>query len=209
MTEKNPESIIYEFVDGRTDLVFDLIASGYPPNTKDPEGVSLIKRCAYYGDVSAIKFLLSQGEMLHPLGPDLGLSSASFHGYWRLCKFLLEQGADANYISPDTGETPLHASLCKTDRVVYDRVMKVLLSYGANPNAETKAGVETGSFMRDCKTKGETPLHRAAAFGEEETIKLLIDAGAPCRCARCEWGHSFELGKLVPPPSCYFALAVL
>jgi len=32
--------------------------------------------------------------------------------------------------------------------------------------------------MRDCRTKGETPLHRAAAFGGEDTIKLLLDAGA-------------------------------
>ena len=28
------------------------------------------------------------------------------------------------------------------------------------------------------RTKGETPLHRAAAFGTEETIQLLLDAGA-------------------------------
>lgn len=32
--------------------------------------------------------------------------------------------------------------------------------------------------MRDCRTKGETPLHRAAAFGDEEAIQLLLDAGA-------------------------------
>ena len=32
--------------------------------------------------------------------------------------------------------------------------------------------------MRDCRTKGETPLHRAAAFGTEEAIQLLLDAGA-------------------------------
>lgn len=32
--------------------------------------------------------------------------------------------------------------------------------------------------MRDCRTYGETPLHRAAAFAGEETIQLLIDAGA-------------------------------
>lgn len=32
--------------------------------------------------------------------------------------------------------------------------------------------------MRDCRTKAETPLHRAAAFGDEEAIQLLIDAGA-------------------------------
>ena len=32
--------------------------------------------------------------------------------------------------------------------------------------------------MRDCRTKGETPLHRAAAFGSEVTIDLLLGAGA-------------------------------
>jgi uncharacterized protein len=61
---------------------------------------------------------------------------------------------------------------------VYDRVSTVLLSYGANPNQATKPGVETGAFMRDCRTKGETPLHRAAAFGDSDTIKLLLEAGA-------------------------------
>ena len=32
--------------------------------------------------------------------------------------------------------------------------------------------------MRDCRTKGETPLHRAAAFASEATIQRLLDAGA-------------------------------
>ena len=32
--------------------------------------------------------------------------------------------------------------------------------------------------MRESRTKGETPLHRAAAFGDEEAIQLLLDAGA-------------------------------
>ena len=31
--------------------------------------------------------------------------------------------------------------------------------------------------MWDCRTKGEAPLHRAAAFGNEEDIQLLLDAG--------------------------------
>jgi hypothetical protein len=78
----------------------------------------------------------------------------------------------------ESGETPLHNALCATDRVVYDRVLRVLLFHGANPNVAAKNGAETGAFMRDCRTKGETPLHRAAAFGDEETIRLLLDAGA-------------------------------
>jgi len=56
--------------------------------------------------------------------------------------------------------------------------MKVLLAHGANPNCATKKNVETDGFMRDCRTKFETPLHRAAAFGDEEAIQLLLDARA-------------------------------
>jgi hypothetical protein len=47
-----------------------------------------------------------------------------------------------------------------------------------NCNSTTKPGIETGSFMRDCRTRAETPLHRAAAFGSERAIRLLLDAGA-------------------------------
>lgn len=144
--------------------MFDILAAGRPSNQTDRHGVSLIRPCAYYGDVSAIKFLLARGESLDSRGENFDLNGTSFHGHWRLCKFLLEQGADVNRPLADTGETPLHAALCKTDRAVYDCVVKVLLSYGADPNHTTKAAVETGGFMRDCRTKGETPLHRAAAW---------------------------------------------
>ncbi len=167
-----------EIVDGRTDLVFEYLAEGAAATSVDRHGVSLIKWCAYYGDVSAIKFLLASGESIASLGDNLDLNGACFHGHWRLCKFLIERGSDVNKPLSDTGETPLHATLCTADRLTHNRVMKVLLGAGANPNCVTKQSVETGGFMRDCRTKGETPLHRAAAFGDEESIQLLVDAGA-------------------------------
>jgi ankyrin repeat protein len=171
-------SLLEEIADGRTDLVFEFLADGHAASTVDKDGVSLVQHCAYYGDVSAIKFLLSNGATLESLGKDLGLMNASFHGHWRLCKFLLERGADANYADKDTGETALHAALCTMNRLRHNPVLKVLLGQGANPNCVTKKNMETGGFMRDCRTKGETPLHRAAAFGDEEAIQMLLDAGA-------------------------------
>jgi ankyrin repeat protein len=128
--------------------------------------------------VRAMKALVAHGAKPADLGDDLGLGGAAFHGHWRLCQFLLESGANANFADAATGETGLHAALCKTDAVVSDRVLKVLLAYGADPNRHTIAGAETGGFMRDVRCKGETPLHRAAAFGEGSTIQLLLDAGA-------------------------------
>ena len=145
---------------------------------KTSTGVFLIQHCAYYGDVSAIRFLLANGESLGALGNNFGLSGAAFHGHWKLCQYLIENTADVNYADPDTGETPLHTSLCATNRLARDLVIRVLLAGGANPNCVTKPSIETGCFMRDCRTKAETPLHRAAAFGTEETVQLLLDAGA-------------------------------
>src|SRR6266536_1545420 len=164
--------------DGRTDLVFDYLSQGHAANSKDKHGVALIQHCAYYGDVSAIRFLLANGESLEALGDNFELSGAAFHGHWKLCQFLIENGADVNHADPDTGETPLHASLCTANRLARDLVVSVLLAAGADPNRVTRPSIETGCFMRDCRTKAETPLHRAAAFGTEETIQLLLDAGA-------------------------------
>jgi ankyrin repeat protein len=164
--------------DGRTDLVWNFLASGHPANSKDTQGTSLINWCAYYGDVSAIRFLLANGESLSSLGENLDLNCAAFHGHWRLCEFLIEHGANANHPLPDTGETPLHAALCKANSLAHANVVRVLLAAGADPNRVTKAAVETGGFMRDCRTKAETPLHRAAAFGSEEVIQMLLNAGA-------------------------------
>ena len=172
------QSVLERITDGDTDLVFEYIETGHAATSEDSGGVSLIKWCAYHGDVSAIKFLLRHGESLQSLGDNFDLNGAVFHGYPRLCQFLIEQGADVNLPLAETGETPLHSALCSADRRTRDVVLKILLSSGANPNCVTNPSVETESFMRDIRTRAETPLHRAAAFGTEETIQMLLDAGA-------------------------------
>lgn len=171
-------SMLQQIADGRTDLVFEYLAAGHPATATDRDGTRLIQWCAYYGDVSAMRYLLANGETTDSLGPNLDLNGAAFHGHWRLCRFLVDLGADVNEPLPDTGETPLHAALCTDNRLAHDLVLRVLLEHGANPNAATRPSVPTGGFMRDCRTRGETPLHRAAAFGTVDTIGLLLDRGA-------------------------------
>lgn len=170
--------MLQRIVDGRTDLVFEFLAAGHAATTSDEGGTPLIRWCAYHGDVSAIRHLLANGEKLESLGENSDLNGAAFHGHWQLCQFLIESGADVNHPLPYTGETPLHAALCKANRPIYDHIVEILLANGAKPNVATKPSVETGGFMRDSSTKGETPLHRAAAFGSEKCIQMLLDAGA-------------------------------
>lgn len=122
--------MIDRIVDGRTDLVFEYIDAGHPANSTDSSGTSLLRWCAYYGDVSAIRFLVADGESLGSLGDNFDLNGACFHGHWRLCQYLIEQGGDPNDPLPETRETPLHAALCKPNMPIFDLVVEVLLANG-------------------------------------------------------------------------------
>ena len=55
--------------------------------------------------------------------------------------------------------------------------------------------------MRDCTTKGETPLHRAAAFGTARSIEALLSAGADVEAkdANGETPLSWASWHLRPP----------
>lgn len=170
--------LITRISQGHTNLVTEFLRSGNRAQTVDKNGVSLMQWCGYYGDVTAISLLLERGASLSDLGNNFDLNGAVFHGHLRLTDFLLESGADPNFPLDDTGETPLHAALCKSGNAVYTQIVKALLVCGANPNAKTKPRVETGAFMRDVFTRAETPLHRAAAYGDATCIKLLLEAGA-------------------------------
>src|SRR5262245_28979802 len=117
-----------QIADGRTDLVFDYLAKGNAADSADARGVSLLRWCAYYGDVSAIRYLLEKGASLNSFGDNFDLNGAAFHGHWQLCQFLVERGSDVNFPLPDTGETPLHAALCKVNRPAYNLVLQVLLA---------------------------------------------------------------------------------
>ncbi len=170
-------ALLERVADGRTDLVLDWLAAGGAPQAES-RGVALVAWCARYGDVSALRSLLASGASLEALGANLGLHGAAFHGHWRLCEFLLEQGADPNEALADTGETPLHACLTKANRPASELVLRVLLDRGADPCRAARDGAPTDAFMRDARTRGETPLHRAAAFASADAIRRLLESGA-------------------------------
>jgi len=163
---------------GQTDLVPGFLALGNPATATDVRGVSLIKWCAYYGDVRAIKAVVEAGESLAALGDNLDLNAAVFHAYPELCEYLIEQGADVNYPLAETGEMPLHSAFCKPSTPGFERIVELLLAKGARPDVQTRVGIETGGFMRDVRTRAETPLHRAAAYGSAGSIDNLLQAGA-------------------------------
>jgi uncharacterized protein len=150
--------------DGRTDLVFDYVGAGNP-SSATVAGASLIRWCHYYGDVSAIKFLLAHGESLAALGENFGLNRACFHGHWRLCQYLIEQGADVNWAAPDSGETALHASLAKANRVKYTPVLRILLSAGGRSESRDN------SWRRDWQLHVGLPDERGSSVASRGRIR--------------------------------------
>ena len=167
---------------------------GYPTYE---DGVSLIKWCVYYGDVSAVRFLLGRGESLTALGENLDLTGAAFHGHWQLCQFLLENDADVNHRA-NSGETPLHAALCKANRPVYDQVVKVLLASGADPNAATASGAETGCSMR----LSNESRNAAASCGclQRTGDRPVADRGRTPGGQGCERRFTVDVGQLALRP---------
>lgn len=172
----SPE-VLNRIAAGRTDLILDLplevALAASPADDRHPP----IVFAAYYGDVSTLKILLDRGAPETALGPNLGLMGAAFHNHWRLVEFLIERGADPRLADAGTGETPLHGALSREAGAAQRQTVRVLLGAGADPAARSLDGRETGAFMRDARTRGETPLHRAAAFADGETIDLLLATG--------------------------------
>lgn len=163
---------------GRTDYIFHLIKTPGWKETLYQGDVKPLQWLVYYNDTSALRAILEAGGNLDSINLNEELGNAAFFGHWKVCDFLINKGADVNTHVDKTNETPLHNALSKAGRPYYFYVVRLLVEKGADVNAKTIPGMETGAFMRDVRTKGETPLHRAAAYADEQTIRFLIENGA-------------------------------
>jgi len=172
------DTILDRIARGRTDMVFELLRLPEWRAALNERDVKPLQWFVYYNDVTALRAVLNAGGDLSSIDLDRELGHASFFGHWKVADFLISQGANVNWSEPETGETPLHSALCKAGRPFYQYVVRVLVENGADVNAKTLAGRESGAFMRDVRTRGETPLHRAAAYTDEDTIAFLIERGA-------------------------------
>jgi ankyrin repeat protein len=175
---KSKDEILDLISRGRTDIVFEFLALPDWHNVLSEGKVTPLQWFVYYNDTTAMRAVLAAGGDLKSLDLNHELGNAAFFGHWKVADFLIKHGADVNFAQDDTGETPLHSALCKAGRPFFLYVLKVLVENGANVNARTIPGKETGGFMRDVRTKGETPLHRAAAYGDEKMIEYLLENGA-------------------------------
>jgi len=166
-------TLMHRIEAGRTDFINEALRS----DSSAADREIMTRWALYYGDVTALRLLRNHDGDWPQTRLDGALTGAAFHGHWRLVEYLLEAGANAKFAQPSTEETPLHAALCRPASLSTEHIVSLLLSYGADPNAATSPSAETDGFMRDARTRGETPLHRAAAFGSLAIIEVLKARG--------------------------------
>ena len=158
--------------------VKELVARGANINYTDRWGNCAMFAAAWEGNVQALNLFCNLGAKISFDDCNL-LCNAAFNGKVDSVKWLLDKGEDANFTFTSTGENALHYTICKMSEIdERTEIVKILIASGADVNKKTLAGKTTLCFMRDAYLKGETPLHRAAAYANAAIIKMLLDAGA-------------------------------
>jgi ankyrin repeat protein len=177
----NSPELVTASQEGDLAAVRSLVESGADVNSVGAHGMGPLLTF----EPAVIEYLLSKGadpnRQTNESNKPVLLGIAYFNNV-ECVRLLLGAGADVNAVVKDTGETALHGALIGLGQNVSpaDRlaVVKLLIEHGADPNRRTIPGRPTSAFWRDVRTRGETPLHRAAAYAPEETVEFLLQAGA-------------------------------
>lgn len=163
---------------GDLETVEKLVSQGANINYIDKWGNRAVFVAAWEGNLKALDLFYGLGAKISFDEANL-LCNAAYNGKADSVNWLLDKGEDANFSFTDTGENALHYTLSKTSEMdERTEIIKALISAGTDVNKKTFPGKPTLCFMRDAFLKGESPLHRAAAYGNAAIIKMLLDAGA-------------------------------
>ena len=136
-----------------------LLQRGFDPNTRDEKGQTGLAMAMQERSLKAAEVLLShpaiQIDALNQAG-ESALMMAALKGEIAGARTLLERGAKVN----QPGWSALHYAATGTEA----SLVRLLLEKGADVNAASP--------------NGSTPLMMAAQYGSEDSVKLLLAAGA-------------------------------
>ena len=168
------EDLLRAIRGGNIKLVQSLIEAGADVNAADEYGSGTLLNF----DPGITAYLLSKGADPNAQTNENGasvLAGLCYVNQTECARLLLAHGANPGRGRDESKETPLHHALAGGAEI---EVIRVLIEHGADVNAKTSPGVYSYNFYGSTPTRGETPLHRAAAFAPLEIVQLLLQAGA-------------------------------
>jgi ankyrin repeat protein len=155
--------LLFAAQQGNVDMARLLLAAGAEVSEAAPDGIG--------GDTNARALFKAETEAS-------ALLVAIDSGHAGMAHFLLARGADPNH--EGAGRTPLHAAV---QRQMPD-VVRALLEAGADPDVRLERSLPLVSrrITQDNGltpiTIGSTPFLLAASFGDVESMRILVEAGA-------------------------------
>lgn len=160
-------------------------------------GLTPLLFAAREGCIECLEVLLEAGADIDIDDPDgtTALVMALLNRHWDTAKFLVEAGADVQlwdiygqtplYVAVDQNTLPIgrRVEIPSMDRTTGEEMVRLLLSRGANPNAQLKLrpryrNIPYDRYRDPMIVWGTTPLLRAVKAGDLPVAKLLIEHGA-------------------------------
>ncbi len=160
---------------GNLEQVRECVKKGCDTSGVFDDICSYLSIAVYEGHREVVQYLLKNGA--DPSSDNSSLEAA-YTGNAEILQVLLNNGCDPNLVATTgTGETALHVAACRGFLEGATDCVRRLLAAGADPNVHTENRVDSPTYG-GAYVVGETPVHLAAAFGDEGMVRLLIDGGA-------------------------------
>jgi len=175
------------------------------PKDMNRGGLTALLYAAREGCIDCLKALLDKRAVIDLPAPDgaTALVLALLNYNWDAAKFLIESGADVNlwdiygqtplYVAVDMNTLPVgrRVELPTMDRSIGEDIVRLLLSRGANPNAQLKLrpryrNIPNDRYRDPMIVWGTTPLLRAAKAGDVPLVRLLLKHGALANLANSQ-----------------------
>ena len=187
---------MWAVAENHTQAAAVLLEVGGGATTRSANGFTPLLFAAQQGNVEVARLLLAAGAGVEESAPEgiggdtnarvllrdgtdaSALLVAIDSGHADMARFLVERGADPNH--DGAGRTPLHSAV----QWELPEVVAALLAAGADPNARLQKPLPLVSrrIRQDNgltpTTSGATPFLLAASFGDVESMRILVDAGA-------------------------------
>jgi ankyrin repeat protein len=137
------------------------------------------------GEIQTVENLLHQDRnLVNDYSPDgfTPLGYAAFFGYPELASTLLSNGARVNVFSKNIMQVyPIHSAVANRNHDIAYEIARLLISHKANVNVKQRGGW--------------TPLHQAAAHGNQKLVKLLLEHGADKNAKSDDGQTPFDLAE--------------